>query len=152
MFKEQLQVELTGTVKVKSIEKFNNEDANVLLYVSHSIHGLVPCTQCKHGHRNNGFASTFHFKFQRAKIEELRKQWHSAICHGFNRDLKSLRIQSHCQGRRLISIIPYLRLLTVEKYAEILLDEVRTLAEGSETFSQSLKVLYSQIGRKVQER
>lgn len=34
MFNEQLQVELTGTVKIKSIEKFNDEDPNVLLYVS----------------------------------------------------------------------------------------------------------------------
>lgn len=34
MFNEQLQVELNGTIKVKSIEKFNEVDANVLLYVS----------------------------------------------------------------------------------------------------------------------
>lgn len=51
-----------------------------------------------------------------------------------------------------MNIIPYLRLLSVENYADILVEEVRILAEGSETFSQSLKVLCSQIGRKVQER
>lgn len=34
MFKEQLQVERIGTVKIKSIEKFNDEDRNVLIYVS----------------------------------------------------------------------------------------------------------------------
>lgn len=44
-----------------------------------------------------------------------------------------------------------MRVLKVEKYVDILLEEIRMLAEGSETFSQSIKVLYSQIGRKVQE-
>lgn len=61
-------------------------------------------------------------------------------------------MQSYCTGRRSINIIPYLRLLKVEKYADILLDDIRMLAEGSETYSQSLKVLHKQIGQKVQER
>lgn len=34
MFNQQLQVELTGSVKIKSIEKFSPGDDNVLLYVS----------------------------------------------------------------------------------------------------------------------
>lgn len=34
MFNEQLQVELSGTVKIKSIEKFAPENPNVKIYVS----------------------------------------------------------------------------------------------------------------------
>lgn len=78
--------------------------------------------------------------------------WRSAICDAINRDLKALIIQANCKGRSTLSIIPYMRLLKVEMYADILLDEIRTLAEGSETFSQSVAILYSNIGRKVQER
>lgn len=36
MFNEQLQIELNGAIKINSIEKFNEEDADVLLYVSSS--------------------------------------------------------------------------------------------------------------------
>lgn len=49
MFKEQLQVELNGTVKIKSIEKISDDDVNVLLYVS-----LYETTDyyVQHDHRN----------------------------------------------------------------------------------------------------
>lgn len=45
-----------------------------------------------------------------------------------------------------------MRLLPVEKYADILLRDVRMLAEGSETFSEPVKLLYVRLGRKVQDR
>lgn len=66
MFNEQLQVERIGTVKIKSIEKFNDEDPNVLVYVS--------CTTVVWMFFNDLIDSIF----QRTKIEDLRKQWHSA--------------------------------------------------------------------------
>lgn len=152
MFNDQLEIELKGTIEIKSIEKFNEDDADVLLYVSISMEYNVKAQLILNAHTAMLGLIVVHNTFQRTKIEDLRKLWHTAICDGFNRDLKGLRLQSHHKARRAINIIPYLRLLNVEKYAEILVEEVRMLAEGSETFSQSVQILYSQIGRKVQER
>ncbi|KAJ6649912.1 DNA-directed RNA polymerase, mitochondrial [Pseudolycoriella hygida] len=89
----------------------------------------------------------------RRKIEDLRHIWHKAICDGFHRDVNSLRMRSHCKNPQWSSsIIPYLLVLNAEQYADILVDEVQMLAEGSETFSQSIRILYKQIGEKVQDR
>lgn len=120
MFDEQLQIERTGRITIKSIAKFDNVDENVLCY--------------------------------RAKIDDLYKKWHTAICKGLARDLKSLALHTRCKNRFAINIMPYMRLFPVEKYADILLDDVRSLAEGSETFSESMKLLHARIGRKVQDR
>lgn len=43
-------------------------------------------------------------------------------------------------------------MLDVEQYADILLHEIRILAEGSETFSLTVSQLYKQIGQKVQSK
>ncbi|KAG4072661.1 hypothetical protein HA402_004750 [Bradysia odoriphaga] len=120
MFDEQLEIERNGTIKIKSIAKFDKVDDNVLYY--------------------------------RSKIEELHKTWHAAMCKGFDRDLSALGFRSQCKNRYAINIIPYLRLFPEEKYVDILMDDIRLLAEGSETFSESIKVLYVRIGRKVQDR
>ncbi|XP_037024700.1 DNA-directed RNA polymerase, mitochondrial isoform X1 [Bradysia coprophila] len=120
MFDEQLEIERNGSVKIKSIAKFDTVDDNILYY--------------------------------RSKIEDLHKKWHAAMCKGFVRDIIALGYQAKCKNRFAINIMPYLRLFPEEKYADILLDDIRTLAEGSETFSESIKLLYARIGRKVQNR
>lgn len=53
---------------------------------------------------------------------------------------------------RSINLLPYLRALEIEDYAEILLREVRMLAEGSETYSPTVGQLYKALGLKVQVR
>lgn len=70
----------------------------------------------------------------------------------FYRDLNTLRSQTHAKGNRSISLYPYLRTMEAEKYVDILMVEIRTLAEGSETFSLTVNQLYKQLGQKVQSR
>lgn len=89
---------------------------------------------------------------QRQKLEETHKLWRANIISAFHRDMNTLRAQAHSKGNRSIVLFPYLRSLNAEQYADILMHEIRSLAEGSETFSLTIGQLYKQIGNKVQAR
>lgn len=88
----------------------------------------------------------------RSKIEELLKSWHETIVMSFNRDFNTLRHQEQSRGRGTLNLLPYLRALEVEEYASVVLREIRSLAEGSETFSPTVTQLYRTLGNKVQLR
>lgn len=120
MTQEQLQVELSGHVTVKSIEKFPPVTDTVLLY--------------------------------RQRLEELQELWKAQICAAFNRDLKTLQAQTNSKMIRTINLLPYLKAMDANQYAEILLREVRRLSEGSETYSPTVGQLYRQLGLTVQQR
>lgn len=83
-------------------------------------------------------------------MAELQELWRKQILAAFYRDLNTLRAQTHSKGNRSISLFPYLRTLEPEKFADILLLEIRVLAEGSETFSLTLNQLHKILGQKVQ--
>lgn len=89
---------------------------------------------------------------QRKKLADLHHQWRSQFLAAFYRDLNTVRAQAHCKGNRSISLFPYLRSMEPEEYLEILMNEIRTLAAGSESFSPTIGQLYKQIGQKVQYR
>lgn len=64
-----------------------------------------------------------------------------------------MRAQHNClKSYRTVNIYPYLRTLNTEQYVDIILQEVRKLAEGSETFSPSLNLLYRNLGNQVKLR
>lgn len=88
----------------------------------------------------------------RAKIEELKKTWREKIISSFNRDLNSLRHIESSRSRGEPNLLPYLRALEVEEYAEIILHEIRYLAGGSETYSPTVAQLFRNLGNKVQTR
>lgn len=66
--------------------------------------------------------------------------------------MNTLRAQAQSKGSRSIILFPYLRCLSAEQYADIVMNEIRSLAEGSETFSLTVGQLYKQIGKTVQAR
>lgn len=87
----------------------------------------------------------------RGKLEELHKKWRECIISSFNRDLNVLRAEE-LRLRGTQNLLPYLRTLEVEQYATILINEIRRLTEGSETFSPYLSQLYRALGMKVEMR
>lgn len=95
---------------------------------------------------------TPHVLHYRTKIEELYKTWKEKIISSFNRDLNSLRHIESSKTRGEPNLLPYLRALDVEDYAEIILHEIRYLAGGSETYSPTVVQLYRNLGNKVQIR
>lgn len=88
----------------------------------------------------------------RKVVSDLQNDWKSTIISSFNRDMSTVRSSTNTKSQRSINLLPYLRALDVEEYAEILLREIRMLAEGSETYSPTVGQLYRALGNKVQVR
>lgn len=88
----------------------------------------------------------------RIKVEELQKSWHDVIVHSFHRDLNTLRFHESAKSRGNQNLLPYLRALEVDDYADIVIRETRNLAEGSETYSPTINQLYKSLGQKVELR
>uniref|UniRef100_A0A7G3AR83 DNA-directed RNA polymerase n=1 Tax=Lutzomyia longipalpis TaxID=7200 RepID=A0A7G3AR83_LUTLO len=88
----------------------------------------------------------------RRKLNELQTMWRNQIVFAFNRDLNTIRAQTQCKFNKSTNLFPYLKVLDTKQYVDILLREIRTLAEGSETYSPTVGQLYRELGSKVQAR
>uniref|UniRef100_A0A2S2PVK5 DNA-directed RNA polymerase n=2 Tax=Sipha flava TaxID=143950 RepID=A0A2S2PVK5_9HEMI len=89
----------------------------------------------------------------RKKLEVLQENWKDAIRNAINRELESIRAQHNClKSYRNVNIYPYLRVLSTEQYVDIIIQEVRKLAEGSETFSPTVNLLYRNLANQVRLR
>lgn len=88
----------------------------------------------------------------RAKLDELEKTWRDKIEMAFNRDFNTIRNQEFSKGRGSQNLIPYLRALEAEEFVDLILQEIRQLAESSETYSLSIGSMFKNLGEKVQLR
>lgn len=115
--RDQLKIELEGSVTVKSIQN----------------------------PKENSPSSEAH----RKKFEDLQDIWRHQIINAMNRDLNTLRAQSRFKPQGYMTYYSYLKSLDVHYYADIVLREIRHLAEGSETYSPTVGQLYKELGQKV---
>lgn len=90
--------------------------------------------------------------YYRKKLQETQDNWKKIICEAYHRDLRVLRVQQHYRIFRHINLYPFLKVLDPEDYFEIILQEIRKLAEGSETFSPTTNQLYRELGNQVRMR
>ncbi|XP_060878256.1 DNA-directed RNA polymerase, mitochondrial [Metopolophium dirhodum] len=89
----------------------------------------------------------------RNKLEDLQEKWKETIRNAIARELESIRAQHNClKSYRNVNIYPYLRVLNTEQYVDIIIQEVRKLAEGSETFSPTVNLLYRNLANQVRLR
>ncbi|KAL4141406.1 hypothetical protein QTP88_004049 [Uroleucon formosanum] len=89
----------------------------------------------------------------RNKLEDLQEKWKETIRNAIARELESIRAQHNClKSYRNVNIYPYLRVLNIEQYVDIIIQEVRKLAEGSETFSPTVNLLYRNLANQVRLR
>ncbi|VVC37456.1 DNA-directed RNA polymerase, N-terminal,Pentatricopeptide repeat,DNA-directed RNA [Cinara cedri] len=89
----------------------------------------------------------------RKKLELLQEKWKKTIRNAITRELEVICAQQNClKSYRNVNIYPYLRVLNSEQYVDIILQEVRKLAEGSETFSPTVHFLYRQLANQVRLR
>lgn len=89
----------------------------------------------------------------REKLEKLKQVWISAIDKGLERDLTAMTVfHNNLKTYNHLNIYPYLKVLEPQFYRDLILQEIRKLAEGSETFSPTTGVLYRDLGNKVRTR
>lgn len=87
----------------------------------------------------------------RQHIEELHKKWREIIVSSFNRNYGIIRAED-MRSRGGISLLPYLRSLETEQYANIIISEIKKLTNGSESYSPYISHLYRTLGEKVEMR
>ncbi|BES94363.1 Probable Hypothetical protein polymerase III subunit RPC6 [Nesidiocoris tenuis] len=121
-FKNQLDHEVGSTIVVKSVEKQPDHDEQTFLY--------------------------------REKLENVMRSWEQCITAALNREISSMNAQhksfrfSYVQ----LNLYPYLVVLDKKHYKEIIMQEIRKLAEGSETFSPVSAMLHRSVGHQVRQR
>lgn len=83
----------------------------------------------------------------------MQEKWKETIRNAIARELEIIRAQHNClKSYRNTNIYPYLRVLNSEQYVEIIIQEIRKLAEGSETFSPTVNYLYRNLANQVRLR
>lgn len=85
----------------------------------------------------------------RELFENVFINWETVASEAFTRDLDVL---SHQPRTRKLTLEPYLKCLPKADYVQIILNEVRRLAEGSETYSPTTSQLYRELGSRVYSR
>lgn len=88
----------------------------------------------------------------REKMDRLLKQWHVETTDAIKHRLHVLQHKMKTMSVKKISLYPYLRLLTPEEYTEILMDELKLLGQGSETYTPTVVQLYCSLGKRVQHK
>ncbi|XP_053610663.1 DNA-directed RNA polymerase, mitochondrial [Plodia interpunctella] len=87
-------------------------------------------------------------KFCREKLKETESEWRVVIKEAFVRNLGTLKSQS-IASHSAITLYPYLKVLTVDQFVEIIMSEISKLVDGSETYSPTLKLLQRDLGTQV---
>ncbi|XP_073977527.1 mitochondrial RNA polymerase isoform X2 [Rhodnius prolixus] len=90
----------------------------------------------------------------RDKLATLQSNWEKVIINAFQRDLAGLHsLQQNIRrcGYEL-NIYPYLTVLNASEYKDIIMNEIRKLAEGSDSYSPTISVLYRELGSQVRLR
>ncbi|KAL3272879.1 hypothetical protein HHI36_014339 [Cryptolaemus montrouzieri] len=83
----------------------------------------------------------------RESLIDHYKVWTESATRAFNRDLFSLSARRGAMNNEV-----YLKCIPVEDYVKIIIDEAKKLAEGSETYSPTVNMLYRALGQKVYDR
>ncbi|XP_056629610.1 DNA-directed RNA polymerase, mitochondrial [Diorhabda sublineata] len=83
----------------------------------------------------------------RNSLEEHYKMWENEALKAFNRDLATLTAQ-----RSAINMEPYIRSIPAKDCIAIIVEEAKKMAQGSETYSPTVNMLYKELGSKVYAR
>ncbi|XP_041982411.1 DNA-directed RNA polymerase, mitochondrial [Aricia agestis] len=87
-------------------------------------------------------------KAYRQTLKDTEESWRDKVREAFVRNLGTLRSRSSA-SHTPVSLYPYLKVLEVEEYVDLMLNEVTKLVDGSESFSPTLKLLQRELGTQV---
>ncbi|XP_059048720.1 DNA-directed RNA polymerase, mitochondrial [Achroia grisella] len=87
-------------------------------------------------------------KFCREKLKETEDRWRQVIKEAFVRNLGTLKSQS-VASHTAITLYPYLKVLEVDQFVDLIMGELSKLVDGSETYSPTFKLLQRDLGTQV---
>ncbi|CAK1555600.1 unnamed protein product [Leptosia nina] len=88
------------------------------------------------------------FRVYRELWNEAEKEWREVLKEAFIRNLSTLKSRSHA-SQSAITLYPYLKVLEVDEFVELMMGEIMKLVSGSESYSPTLKLLQRDLGAQV---
>ncbi|KAF7996290.1 hypothetical protein HCN44_001922 [Aphidius gifuensis] len=88
----------------------------------------------------------------RNEVSKLEKNWKSIVFESFIRNIKNLKNDEHSPIASSMVLYPYLSVLSPQEYVNAVLYEVKRLAIGSETFSPTLRSLWRDLGKYINDK
>lgn len=90
--------------------------------------------------------------YYRNEVSALEKNWKNVAIESFTRNLINLKNDEHTPIANRMVLYPYLNVLTPQEYVNSILYEVKRLAIGSETFSPTLRSLWRDLGKHINDK
>ncbi|XP_045774865.1 DNA-directed RNA polymerase, mitochondrial isoform X2 [Maniola jurtina] len=84
----------------------------------------------------------------REKYNAIEKEWRDVIHEAFTRNMSTLKSRSNA-SHSAITLYPYLKVLQIDQFVELIMSEISKLVDGSETYSPTLKLLQRDLGTQV---
>lgn len=91
-------------------------------------------------------------KFHRQLLDQITSQWRINIVNAIQQRMTILQHKMKTNSTKNINVYPYMSTLTPEQFADILLDELKTIAHGCELYSPTVVQIYGQLGEKVMHK
>ncbi|XP_023945104.2 DNA-directed RNA polymerase, mitochondrial [Bicyclus anynana] len=91
---------------------------------------------------------TKNVELYREKYDELEKEWRTVVHEAFVRNMSTLKSRSNA-SHNAITLYPYLKVLEVDQFVELIMSEISKLVDGSESYSPTLKLLQRDLGSQV---
>lgn len=120
---EQIQNEIDGSIAVKDITMLDEST-----YAGDSVN------------------------FHRKLLDQCISQWRGDIASSIQQRLHILKHKMQTNSTKNINIYPYMCTLTPEQFADILLDELKSIAQCCDMYSPSAVQIYGQLGQKVMHK
>lgn len=86
-------------------------------------------------------------KRYRKAFDDHIELWEKAASEAFSRDLATLAAQ-----RNPLNLEPYMRCIPMKDFVQIIVEEAKKIAQGSETYSPTVNLLNKDLGTKVYAR
>ncbi|XP_050677146.1 DNA-directed RNA polymerase, mitochondrial [Leptidea sinapis] len=90
-------------------------------------------------------------KIYREKLSVAEKEWREVIRDAFVRNLSTLKSRSNA-SHSAITLYPYLKVLQIDEFVNLMMGEINKLVDGSESYSPTLKLLQRDLGSQVYNR
>lgn len=89
---------------------------------------------------------------RREILDNLMNQWRNDLTHSIQQRLNILNHKMRTESTTSLNIFPYLKLLAPEELADVLLDQLKPLIQGSEAYSSSVYQINLVIGKAVMKK
>ncbi|CAG0915286.1 unnamed protein product [Notodromas monacha] len=92
-------------------------------------------------------------KIAEEKLVEAENKWEETLREVFRKEMEALELQVLASRRqRCITILPYLQCLEQDEFVDLMMQEIRRLSEGSETYTPSTRMMNKQLGQFVMNK